>query len=87
MSDHRLNRRLAAPAFLGSLPSGESDPSVTLDCAGADSNSRMKPRKRDFSDMREFLRASATWAEANMNEWPWGGQKDEDDEYYFEVVP
>lgn len=33
--------------------------------------------------MCEFLRASAAWAEANMNEWPWGGPKDEDDEYYF----
>lgn len=43
-----------------------------------------KLRKKDFSDMREFLRAAA-WAEANMNEWPWGGPKDEDDEFYFAI--
>lgn len=42
-----------------------------------------KPRKKDFTDMREFLRAAAEWANANMSEWPWGGPKDEDDEYYF----
>lgn len=42
-----------------------------------------KPRKKDFTDMREFLRAAAAWAEANMGEWPWGGPKDEDDEYFF----
>ncbi len=46
-----------------------------------------KPRKRDYSDMREFLRASAAWAAEHMNEWPWGGPKDEDDEYYFTVTP
>ncbi len=34
-----------------------------------------KPRKKDFTDMREFLRASAEWATANMGEWPWGGAK------------
>lgn len=45
-----------------------------------------KPRKRDYADKREFLRAAAAWAEANMREWPWGGPKDEDDEYYFVVV-
>ena len=43
----------------------------------------MKPRKKDFTDMREFLRASAAWAEEHMKEWPWGGPKDEDDDYYF----
>lgn len=46
-----------------------------------------KPRKRDFTDMREFMRAAAEWANANMNEWPWGGPKDEDDDYYFVVAP
>lgn len=45
-----------------------------------------KPKKKDFTDMREFLKASAAWAEANMNEWPWGGPKDEDDEYCFVVA-
>lgn len=45
--------------------------------------SRGKPRKKDFADMREFMRAAATWAEANMNEWPWGGPKDDDDDYCF----
>ena len=45
-----------------------------------------KPRKKDFTDMREFMRAAAEWANANMNEWPWGGPKDEDDEYYFVVT-
>jgi hypothetical protein len=45
-----------------------------------------KPRKKDFADMREFMRAAAAWAESNMNEWPWGGQKDEEDEYYFVVT-
>lgn len=44
-----------------------------------------KPRKTDFTDMREFMRAAAVWAESHMNEWPWGGPKDEDDEYYFVV--
>ncbi len=42
-----------------------------------------KPRKKDFIDPREFLRAAAEWAKDNMSEWPWGGPKDEDDEYYF----
>lgn len=47
-----------------------------------------KPKKKDFTDMREFLRASAAWAETNRprNEWPWGGAKDEDDDYYFIVT-
>lgn len=45
-----------------------------------------KPKKRDFTDMREFLRAAAAWANENMNEWPWGGLKDEDDEYYFMAI-
>ncbi len=44
-----------------------------------------KPRKQDFSDMGEFLRASAEWAE-KWNVWPWGGPREEDDEYYFVVV-
>lgn len=48
-------------------------------------NFNQKPRKRDFTDMREFMRAAAAWAEDNRNEWPWGGPKDEDDEYYFVV--
>lgn len=43
-----------------------------------------KPRKQDFADMRDFLRASAAWAET-WNVWPWGGPKDEDDEFVFEV--
>lgn len=43
-----------------------------------------KPRKADFADMGEFLRASAEWAEM-WNVWPWGGPKDEDDDYYFDV--
>lgn len=43
-----------------------------------------KPRKADFTDMRDFLRASAEWAE-QWNVWPWGGPKDEDDDEYFEV--
>jgi hypothetical protein len=44
-----------------------------------------KPRKKDFTDMREFMRAAAAWADANRprNEWPWGGPKDDDDNYYF----
>jgi hypothetical protein len=46
----------------------------------------VKPRKKDFTDMREFLRASAAWAEEHMKEWPWGGPKDEDDDYYFVVA-
>lgn len=33
--------------------------------------------------MRDFMRASAEWAET-WNVWPWGG-KDEDDDFYFEV--
>lgn len=45
-----------------------------------------KPRKKDFTDMREFMRAAAAWADANMNEWPRGGPKDEDDDYYFVVL-
>ena len=45
-----------------------------------------KPKKKDFIDMREFLRAAAAWANENMTEWPWGGPKDEDDKYYFVVV-
>jgi hypothetical protein len=44
-----------------------------------------KPRKGDFADKREFLRASAEWAEANRRGWPWGGPKDEDDDYYYVV--
>jgi hypothetical protein len=43
-----------------------------------------KPRKVDFADMGEFLHASAEWADL-WNVWPWGGPKDEDDDYYFEV--
>lgn len=43
-----------------------------------------KPRKQDFTDMREFMRASADWAE-KWNVWPWGGPRDEDDEYVFIV--
>ncbi len=46
-----------------------------------------KPKKRDFADKLEFLRASAAWAEANMGEWPWGVPRDEDDEYYFVALP
>lgn len=45
-----------------------------------------KPRKKDFVDKYEFLKASAIWAKENMNEWPWGGLKDEDDDYYFIVL-
>lgn len=44
-----------------------------------------KPRKSDFTDMREFMRASAAWAQ-EWNVWPWGGPKDEDDDYYFVVA-
>lgn len=46
-----------------------------------------KPRKKDFTDMREFMKAAAAWAEANNGEWPWGGPKDEDDEYCFVAAP
>lgn len=42
-----------------------------------------KPRKRDFVDMRDFLRASSEWAERNRCDWPWSGPADEDDEVYF----
>lgn len=44
-----------------------------------------KPRKTDFANARDFLIASAEWAE-KWNVWPWGGPKDEDDEYYFVVT-
>lgn len=44
-----------------------------------------KPRKRNYPDIQEFMKASAAWAEVHMKEWPWGGKKDEDDDYYFEV--
>jgi hypothetical protein len=58
------------------------------DAIGAEepSGDTHKPRKRDYTDKLEFLRASAKWAELHMKEWPWGGPKDEDDEYYFIVV-
>jgi hypothetical protein len=41
-----------------------------------------KPRKKDFADMREFMKAAAAWAEANMGAWPWSGPPDEDDDYF-----
>ena len=43
-----------------------------------------KPRKKDFTDWNEFMKASAAWAEV-WNVWPWGGPKDEDDDFYFEA--
>lgn len=43
-----------------------------------------KPKKKDFSDLKEFLKQSAAWAEV-YNTWPWGGPKDEDDDYVYEV--
>jgi hypothetical protein len=43
-----------------------------------------KPRKQDFADMRDFMKASAEWSE-QWNAWPWGAAKDEDDRYYFVV--
>jgi hypothetical protein len=42
-----------------------------------------KPRKRDYADKMEFLRASAAWAEDNMGEWPWDNSRDEDDDYVY----
>lgn len=42
-----------------------------------------KPKKRDFKDMNEFLKASAAWAKEHMNEWPYGGPKDEDDDFVY----
>jgi hypothetical protein len=44
-----------------------------------------KPRKKDFVLVGDFMRASAEWAE-KYNHWPWGGPRDEDDDYFFEVV-
>jgi hypothetical protein len=35
--------------------------------------------------MREFMQASAKWA-AEWNVWPWGGPKDEDDDFYYTVT-
>lgn len=43
----------------------------------------MKPRKQDFANGHDFLHASAAWAAVNMNEWPWGGPKNDDDNYCY----
>lgn len=44
-----------------------------------------KPKKKDYTDMNLFMRDAAAWAEANMKEWPWGGEKDEDDDFYYTI--
>jgi hypothetical protein len=46
----------SAPAALSSLPSGESDPAVTLDCAGADTG--LAP---DYSNRAVHLQKSREW--------------------------
>lgn len=46
-----------------------------------------KPRKKDFTCMGDFMRASSAWAEGRMKEWPWGGPKDEDDDYVWSLPP
>jgi hypothetical protein len=43
-----------------------------------------KPRKCDFTDMREFMRASAEWAQ-QWNVWPWNDKDDEDDQYVYDI--
>jgi hypothetical protein len=44
-----------------------------------------KPRKSDYANLHDFMLASSDWAE-RWNVWPWGGPKDEDDEFIFEVA-
>jgi len=51
-------REKSAPAFLGSLPSGESDPAVTPDCAGAGTVSGLAP---DHSNRAKRLQESREW--------------------------
>ena len=48
----------SAPAFLDSLPSGENDPSVTLDCAGADTG--LPPESKKPKDIVR-LEKSREW--------------------------
>lgn len=44
----RLPFNKSAPVISSSLPSGESDPSVMLDCAGADTANTSGVRKKEL---------------------------------------
>lgn len=77
----------SAPASAGSLPSGESDPAVTLDCAGADTSPAAQPvawREEDYRKARdrmlEILRENRAWSITKDQ-----GEKEFDDAFQHAV--